>query len=103
MSRSNNARFREDDLSYTSSYTGEVVIVSPKSDRRVGLIDGRRPWVRKPRYPNYGYKRFHNAPPRWWWQEQHARVRQIHRQIMMREEDPVLPDEKDLINLWDWY
>lgn len=64
---------------------------------------GRRNWTRKTRYPDFGYKRYHNPPPRWWWHEQHARVRQIHRQIMLREEDPVLPDEKDLINLWSWY
>src|SRR5580704_1909887 len=103
MSRSNNARLRAEDLSYISSYTGELVIAWPKSDRRIGIIDGRRPWVRRTRYPKYCPKSYMNGPPRWWWQEQHAKVRQIHRQIMLHEEDPVLPDEKDLIDLWHWY
>src|ERR1700722_9262883 len=66
-------------------------------------ITGRRNWVRKSRWPQWSAKSHLNGPPRWWWQEQHAKVRQIHRQLTMKSDDPVLPDEKDLIDLWGWY
>lgn len=103
MSRSNNQRFNTEEKSYWSQVTGELTVYVEKSDRRIGLIDGRRPWIRKTRYPKHSSKSYMSGPPRWWWKEQHAKVRQIHRQMMIHEEDPALPDEKDLINLWEWY
>lgn len=66
-------------------------------------IHGRRSWKRQPRYPGYSIKQWHSSPPRWWWQEQHAKVRQIHRQMIIHQEDPALPSEKELINLYGWY
>lgn len=73
------------------------------SHKPIRFIEGRRNWERKQRYPKFSIKAWHNGPPRWWWQEKHAKVRQILRQMMLHEEDPALPSEKVLTNLWDWY
>jgi hypothetical protein len=66
-------------------------------------IDGRRPWKRDGRFPAHSFKSHHNGPPRWWWQEKHAIARAKYRQMMLRDEDPALPRERDLIDLWSWY
>lgn len=66
-------------------------------------IIGRRNWKRKDRWPYFSPKHAHGAPPRWWWQEQHSRARAMYRQMMHRDEDPSLPAEKRLIDMWDWY
>lgn len=66
-------------------------------------ILGRRNWRRKTRFPKYSVKSFHEGPPRWWWQEKHSTARAIYRTLMRGAEDPVLPREQDLIDLWGWY
>ena len=66
-------------------------------------ILGRRNWTRHSRWPDFSPGVHHNPPPRWWWHEQHARARSIYRQMLRREEDPALPPEKYLIDLWGWY
>lgn len=67
------------------------------------LIVGRRNWTRRTRYPKYSVKQHHGTPPRWWWQDQHARARRIFSAIMRRDPNPSLPTEKQLISLWSWY
>jgi hypothetical protein len=66
-------------------------------------IAGRRNWTRKQRWPKYSLGSFHSRPSRWWWQEQHARARAIYRQLILHSDDPVLPREQDLIDLYGWY
>lgn len=66
-------------------------------------ILGRRNWKRKPRWPWFSIKSFISPPPRWWWHEAHAKARQKYKQMMLRSEDPALPRERDLIDLWGWY
>ncbi len=66
-------------------------------------IEGRRFWERKQRYPKDSPKIWHNPPPKWWWQEQHAKYRRICSQLILKSEDPVLPREQDIIDLWGWY
>lgn len=66
-------------------------------------IAGRRTWIREMRYPKHSPKQWHSGPPRWWWQEQHAKARATYRQMMLRSDDPALPRERDLIDLWGWY
>lgn len=68
----------------------------------IRTVIGRRTWERKSRYPDHSVKAWHSGPPRWWWQEKHSTARAIYR-ALMREEDPALPREKDLIDLWSWY
>lgn len=34
---------------------------------------------------------------------EHKYARSVYRQLMQRSEDPILPDDKKLINLWGWY
>jgi hypothetical protein len=104
MSRSNHYRICEECTQdetcwrHTSTvYWGRSYIHKP-----IREIAARRTWKRKQRYPKYSVKSFRSAPPRWWWQEQHSRARAVYRQIL-RDEDPVLPPEKKLIDLWDWY
>ena len=101
MSRSNNYRICErctaDQACWLHERGGFNYQHKPERE-----ILARRTWKRKGLY-RLGPKRYHNGPPRWWWQEKHAKARAIYRQIMHREEDPVLPRERDLIDLWDWY
>lgn len=66
------------------------------------FIAGRRPWVRRSRF-RFSPKSHHDGPSRWWWQEQHAKARQFYRREMQRSDDPVMPREQDLIDLWGWY
>lgn len=65
-------------------------------------ILGRRNWKRKTRW-EYGLKRNMTGPPRWWWKAEHARARRIYKELMFGSDDPVLPRERDLIDLWGWY
>ena len=65
-------------------------------------IDGRRPWKRKSRYPSWMRGQL-GRPSRWWWKNQHSRARAVYRQMMFRSNDPVLPREQDLIDLYSWY
>ena len=98
MSRSNHYRLCHDCTAETRcKYPDWHPAFLPKE------MAGRRPWKRKARFPKFaGNKRWHNPPPRWW-QEQHAQARAKFRQMMQRSEDPALPRERDLINLWAWY
>jgi len=103
MSRSNHYRLCEDCTvdelcERHSSWSGYRYY----NHKPVRLIAARRPWTRKSRYPIGSIKRFMGGPPRWWWQEQHSRARAIYRR-MMRDEDPALPREQELIDLWGWY
>jgi len=99
MSRSNHLYYPPWDFASTSPGAYERVYKI-----KTKFILGRRSYKRKSnRYPDYSINSWHSSPPRWWWQEQHARARRIYTQILRREEDPILPREKDLINLWNWY
>jgi hypothetical protein len=66
-------------------------------------ILGRRTWRRKQRYPEFSIKGFMNGPPRWWWQDEHSKARALYRRLMHRDDDPVLPPENKIIDLWGWY
>lgn len=66
-------------------------------------IVGRRNWERKPRWPKYALGSAMNPPPRWWWRAEHSKARATYRQMMLRSDDPALPTEKELIDLWGWY
>lgn len=85
------------------SRTNHYRLWSPDLDKPIREILGRRNWKRKDRFTQYSAKQYHNPPPRWWWAEQHAKVRQIHRQLMQRSDDPVLPSDRKIINIWSWY
>lgn len=104
MSRSNHYRLCYKCTEETRCYFHEEPrIWGKRSFFLAKKILGRRPWHRKARYPRHSIKEFHSPPPRWWWQEQHSRARATYRRLMQRSEDPALPRERDLINLWMWY
>jgi len=67
------------------------------------LIEGRRPWRRKSRFPSYSIKSFIEPPGRWWWQEAHAKARRKLDELLRKDPEGSFPRERDLINLWDWY
>ncbi len=62
-------------------------------------IDGRRPWRRKSRWPKHSWRSVHSGPPRWWWQEKHARVRRIQDREVRRDPDGGVSPWKKLIDL----
>ncbi len=76
---------------------------STYSHKPIRLIEGRRTWKRRERWPDFCVKTHHHGPPRWWWQDRHARARRKLDAMMRREENPALPSEKQMIDLWAWY
>ena len=106
MSRSNHYRICEGH-SHNRVFQGECPyhngwFYAPVRYGEAREILGRRTWRRKTRYP-YGIKRNMDGPPSWWWRAEHKHARAVYRQMMFRSEDPALPRERDLIDLWGWY
>lgn len=69
----------------------------------IRVIEGRRVFVRKPRFPEYSPKQWHTPPSRGWWAKQKAKARAIQKREFLKSIDPYITPMKKLINLWDWY
>jgi hypothetical protein len=88
--------------SYTA-WNKQTVYVTYLKHKPARVIAARRTWERKGRWPQWSPGIHHSRPPRWWWQNQHAKARRIFSQMMRRSDDPALPAEKELIDLYGWY
>lgn len=101
MSRTNHYRICKECTVEAKCWLHETF--SRQSHKPARPIEGRRAWKRRDRWPDYSINAWHSAPPRWWWQDRHARARRVLDQMMRRSDDPALPTEKQLIDLWTWY